>query len=248
MNDIQKRKEIKKMAKSAIHKKYRWECIGLLVVSIMLFYIEFLPCLYLPSIWNGETSVKINYLISQLSLAYIASFFFFYLNILKKEQRKYEDYFPQIIRILRNLFNVFDSHERCLRSLYKEAHKGDTFTYNEASIRIVIEYLKDRENKYLAMYKDQDCSQYTPAYEISGNNHLVCRQIFYDIELLNNFSEILDSNFTMALFRISQNQFILRLKDEQINDLKFYTLLVEEEVKLYKEIESLKKEFKILFG
>ena len=158
------------------------------------------------------------------------------------------DYYPQIIQLLNNLFNVFDSHERCLKSLFKRASKGKSFLYNADSIRSVIEYLKAREKIYLEIYGNEIDNKYTPANEITGSNYLTAGQISYDIELLNNLSEVFSSDFKMALFRISQNLFILKMKDKQINSLKYYGLFVDEEIKLYTEIQNLRKEASFLFG
>lgn len=98
------------------------------------------------------------------------------------------------------------------------------------------------------MYGNEIDNKYTPANEITGSNYLTAGQISYDIELLNNLSEVFSSDFKMALFRISQNQFILKMKDKQINSLKYYSLFVDEEIKLYSEIQNLRKEASILFG
>lgn len=248
MVEAQKRKKIKEAVSFTIHKKYKWEYRGFWIALIGICYIEFMPFLHCPSIWNVDICLKINNLTSQLLLAYIASFIFFYLNIFRKEKRKYEDYYPQIIKLLNNLFSVFDSHEKTLRSLYKGASKGSPFLYNADSIRSVIKYLKAREEIYLKMYGSDTDSEYTPANEITGSNYLTAGQISYDIKLLNNFSDVLNSDFKMILYRISQNQFILKMKDKQINNLKYYGLFVDEEIKLYTEIQNLRKEASLLFG
>ena len=80
-----------------------------------------------------------------------------------------------------------------------------------------------------------------------GSNYLTAGQISYDIDMLNHF-DVLDSNFKMALFRISQNIFIIKLKDKPIHNLRFYGLLVNDEIKLHEEIENLRKEASLLFG
>ena len=38
------------------------------------------------------------------------------------------------------------------------------------------------------------------------------------------------------------------MKDKQINSLKYYGLFVDEEIKLYTEIQNLRKEASFLFG
>ena len=248
MDKTERNKMIKKAAKSSVIKKYKRERWVFQFALLGICYIEFMPCLHCPSIWDADICLKINNLTSQLLLAYIASYIFFYLNILRKEQRMYEDYYPQIIQLLNNLFNVFDSHERCLKSLFKRASKGKSFLYNADSIRSVIEYLKAREKIYLEIYGNEIDNKYTPANEITGSNYLTAGQISYDIELLNNLSEVFSSDFKMALFRISQNLFILKMKDKQINSLKYYGLFVDEEIKLYTEIQNLRKEASFLFG
>ena len=198
MDKTERNKMIKKAAKSSVIKKYKRERWVFQFALLGICYIEFMPCLHCPSIWDADICLKINNLTSQLLLAYIASYIFFYLNILRKEQRMYEDYYPQIIQLLNNLFNVFDSHERCLKSLFKRASKGKSFLYNADSIRSVIEYLKAREKIYLEIYGNEIDNKYTPANEITGSNYLTAGQISYDIELLNNLSEVISSDYKMA--------------------------------------------------
>ena len=243
MNKLPRKKNIKK----AIYNKYRFEFYGFCLALIGVFYIEFLPCLHFYSIWDNSTCVKLNTLISQLLLAYIASYIFFFLNVLKKEQKKYEDYHPYIIKLLTNLFSVFDSHKECLKHLYKEVNKETSFIYNAESIHVIIEHLKDKERVYRKKFGTEIDSRYTPSNELMGSNYLTAGQISYDIDMLNHF-DVLDSNFKMALFRISQNLFIIKLKDKPIHNLRFYGLLVNDEIKLHEEIENLRKEASLLFG
>lgn len=247
MEKLQRKKSIKKAVCFAIYNKYRFEHYGFCFALIGVFYIEFLPCLHFPSIWDYSVCLRINALISQLLLAYIASYIFLYLNMLKKEQKKYEDYYPYIIKLLKNLFGVFDSRKEYLKHLYKEVNKETSFIYNAVSIHIIIEHLKDRERVYREQFGIEIDSHYTPSNELMGSNHFTSGQISYVIDMLNHF-DVLDSNFKMALFRISQNQFIIKLKDEPIHNLRYYGLFVNDEIKLYEEIENLRKEASILFG
>ena len=247
MEKLQRKKSIKKAVCFAIYNKYRFEHYGVCFALIGVFYIEFLPCLHFPSIWDYSVCLRINALISQLLLAYIASYIFLYLDVLKKEQKKYEDYYPYIIKLLKNLFGVFDSRKEYLKHLYKEVNKETSFIYNAVSIHIIIEHLKDRERVYREQFGIEIDSHYTPSNALMGSNHFTSGQISYVIDMLNLF-DVLDSNFKMALFRISQNQFIIKLKDEPIHNLRYYGLFVNDEIKLYEEIENLRKEASILFG
>ena len=232
--------EISKAAKRAIWKKYRNETIGFWISLFFVCYIEFMSKFHIPSIWDIETCSKINNIVLQLLLAFIASFIFLYINILTKELKSYEDSYPQIVRILKNMFSVFDSHERCLKTLYKDATNDDAFVYDEKKIDIIINYLKKNEKEYKKIYGDNKNDLYTPASHITGSNYLTAAQISYDIELLNNFRDILNSDFNMILFDISQNLYISKLKDYQINDLEFYRILVKSEILLHKQITNLK--------
>lgn len=247
MEKLQRKKSVKKAVYFAIYNKYRFEHYGFCLALIGIFYIEFLPCLHLHSIWDYSVCMKINTLISQLLLAYIASYIFLCLNVLKKEQKKYDDYYPHIIKLLANLFSIFDSRKECLKNLYKGINKENSFIYDAVSIYAIIEHLKDREKIYRELYGAQIDSHYTPSNELTGSNYLTSGQISYVLDMLNNF-DILDSNFKMALFRISQNLFIVKLKDNPIHNLRYYSLFVNDEIKLYEEIENLRKESSRLFG
>lgn len=89
MDNTERNKIIKKAAKSSVNKKYKRECWAFRIALLGICYIEFMPFLHCPSIWDADICLKINNLTSQLLLAYIASYIFFYLNILRKEQRMY---------------------------------------------------------------------------------------------------------------------------------------------------------------
>lgn len=239
MNGLEK--VIKKSVKTAIRKKYKCECRLFWLAIIGIFYIEFLPCIHCPSIWNADTCLKINSITSQLLLAYVASYIFLYINILTKERRIYENYYPQIILILKNLFSVFNEHKERLESLYVEATKEKTFNYDKESIHKIINYLKKREDIYINQYKVDKDNEYTPAREITGSNYLTAGQIYYDIKLLETFNEVLSPDFKTILFEISQNLYIIKLKDKPINNLEFYKIMVNSEIKLYKLIEELRE-------
>ena len=248
MDNTERNKIIKKAAKYSVNNKYKRECWGFWFALLGLFYIEFLPFIHCPSIWNDEVCLKINNLTSQLLLAYIASYIFFYINLLKKEQQKYEDYYPRITILLQRLFSVFDSHEKRLASLYKDAKGEDTFIYNKESIETVIDYLEEREKIYIETYGTSAKNDYTPANEISGSNYLTAGQISYDIEKLSYFNDILSSDYKIKLFDISQNLYLTSFKNNLKSDLVTYKLLIEDEIELYKKIKDLKEHSNKIFG
>lgn len=239
---------IKKSAKFAIRKKYKCERRLFWIAIIGIFYIEFLTCIHCPSIWDTETCTTINSLTSQLLLAYIASYIFFYLNVIKREKERIRNCYPQIIHILKNLFSVYESHEKYLKSIFNKLRKGEDFAYSTESFQKIINHLRNEDKVYLEAYKLPIDNEYKPSNTIGGSNFATARQISYDIELLQHFNDIFNSDYQMILFRISQNLYILKYKNNRINNLDFYETLIDEEITLNKEIQELKKQSSPMFG
>lgn len=153
MEKLQRKKSVKKAVYFAIYNKYRFEHYGFCLALIGIFYIEFLPCLHLHSIWDYSVCMKINALISQLLLAYIASYIFLCLNVLKKEQKKYDDYYPHIIKLLANLFGIFDSRKERLKNLYKGINKENFLYMMQFQFMPLLNTLKI-EKKYIENYME----------------------------------------------------------------------------------------------
>ena len=70
-------KRIIKASKRVVFLKYKNEVIAFIIALMVLLYIEFFPNYHLPSLLDNSICNKINNLIYQLLLAYVASFIFF---------------------------------------------------------------------------------------------------------------------------------------------------------------------------
>lgn len=227
-----------------IISKYRCE-IGVFILSfIMCIYIEFGEEYYLRSIfsWSDETCTKLNGLLLQFSVAYIASFIFFVLNIVLKEKRTYTLFYPQITRILDNMFVVFNGHRNLLDNLFRQAKNNDNhFSYDEESLGLIVNYLK-KKDKELAGKNMADNMEIKPfSCDLSGNNYLTAMQISYDIDLLMKYSDILTPEILSILFDISQNNYIIRHKGQPQDNIYSYELFLQEDVQLYYKIRELRK-------
>lgn len=224
--------------------KYRYEIGGFLFSCVLCFYIEFGEEYYLYPIfnWSDETCAKLNSLLLQVSIAYVASFIFFVINIASKEIRKYTLFYPQIARILDNLFVVFDGHKKLLESLYRQAKSNDShFSYDEASLGLIVNYLKKKDKELESKNKADDMKIKPFSCELSGNNYLIAMQISYDINLLMKYSDILTPKILSILFDISQNDYIIRHKGQPQDNIYMYELFLQDDVQLYYKIRELRK-------
>lgn len=241
MEDSKNIKRINEIAKNVIKNKYKCETNIFKAALGGVIYIEFLEIIHIPSIWSIETCTTINNLISQLLLAYIASYIFFCLNVVKKEKERIRNCYPQILHILNNLFSVYDTHEKYLKSIFKKLRQSEDFTYKTESFQKIINHLRNEDKVYLEAYNLSIDNEYKPSNTIGGSNYVTATQISYDIELLQHFNDIFSSDYQMVLFRISQNPYILKYKNNRNNNLVFYEALIKEEIDLNKEIQKLKK-------
>ena len=224
-------------------RKYKWESIIFIVLSIVLILIEFFQELHFEVRFSINTCEKINNILSQLCLAYIASYIFFAINIINRETRKNMFVYPHIIHILRDIFLTIASHEGLLMFISQKMTSNETFEYNKNGILDILSALEkegtslEENNKLSAM--------------ICDNGIQLAKRIIYNIELLNHFSESFNTDYNSLLYSISQNNFILQLMDKNEIDINDYKRLLLSNIKLYNQIEILRdkseKIFKIEF-
>lgn len=237
MNGLEK--VIKKSVKTAIRKKYKCECRLFWLSIIGVFYIEFLPCIHCPSIWNAETCLKINNILSQLCLAYIASFIFFAINIIDREVKKNILIYPHIIHILGDIFMTFASHKGLLIFISQKTSTNETFEYNINREIEVISALKEGKSS------SEDIKKLSAM--LCDNSIQLAKKTHYNIELLNHFSESFDTDFNSLLYSISQNYFILQFKDKNEICLNDYERFLPNNMKLHEQIELLRKKSETIF-
>lgn len=230
---------IKRTATINTLKKYRWESHIFIFFSLLLIWIEFFPSLHFKTDFSIEMCNKINNIISQLCLAYVASYIFLCVNVMNREQKNKALIYPHIIRILKDIFFATASHHGLLIFLSKHIKSNETFTY---SIDEILEILS-------ALKKDN-----TPPNDKLNLSTMLCnnsiemaKKISYDIELLNNFSDLFESKYNSLLYTISQNYFILQLKNKDEITITDYQRLILQNIELYKTIELLREESEKIF-
>ncbi len=228
-----------KAAKNVVYKKYQLLNWGFWGALLGIFYIEFLPIIHIPSIWNVEICTKINNITLQILLAYVASYIYFYLNIIKKEIKDGAIFVPHMIYILRDIFSASSKHAGFMMFLSKQTLSNDNFNYKTNEILDILSVLKTVKN---SSKEKEELS-----ILLCDNSLDLAKKISYDIELLNHFSESFDTEYKTLLYSISQNNFIQQLKDKEEITITDYERLFIQNIELHQKIELLRDKSEKIF-
>lgn len=178
---------------------------------------------------------KINSLISNFSLAYIASYIFWLTNNIFKYMKDIRIIYPQLKSITYNLLAVHDTYIKDLKRFYKDIplNVNKSFDLNEESLSQTIKDAK----KHDVLFKS-----------LCGANYQTAAQIHYDIDLLLKYTTYLDTSFLAMIMDIGRNPFIIQHKMSLRDDLYIFECLQQDVIRLSEQVNKLREYTKKEFG
>lgn len=207
-----------------LFKKYTVETFAFMICIIIVLWLELTNYrFYIDTTINFN---KINSLISNFSLAYIASYIFWITNYFFKYVKDIRIIYPQLKSITDNLFAVYDDYISDLKDFYKDIfnEKNESFILNTSSLTEIIEDAKKNDTKI---------------ERLCGVNYKTAAQINYDIDLLLKYNIYLDTSFFAIIMDIGRNVFIIQHKMNLRNDLSIFEALKNSVVKLSEQVNTL---------
>lgn len=174
---------------------------------------------------------KINSLISNFSLAYIASYIFWITNYFFKYMKEIRIIYPQLKSITDNLFAVYDAYIKDLTRFYKDIPSAEdkSFVLNEESLNQIINNVKEN---------NVQCKS------LCGANYQTSAQINYDIDLLLKYNIYLDASFFAIIMDIGRNTFIIQHKMNLRDNLFIFECLIRDVINLSEQVNKLQEYIK----
>lgn len=209
-----------------LFKKYTFETFAFMSCIIIVLWLELTNYrFYIDTTINFN---KINSLISNFSLAYIASYIFWMTNYFFKYVKDIRIIYPQLKSITDNLFAVYDAYIDALSVHYKNIpmKENESFVLNEDCLKEIIENAKKNN-----VQTEQLC----------GANHLIAAQMNYDIDLLLKYNIYLDAFFLAKIMDIGRNVFIIQHKMNLRKNLFIFESSIRSVVKLSEQVDHLRK-------
>ena len=132
------------------------------------------------------------------------------------------------------------SHAGFMMFLSKQTLSNDNFNYKTNEIHDILSALKTVKNSSKEKEK--------LSILLCHNSLDMIKKISYDIELLNHFSETFDTEYKTLLYSISQNNFILQLKDKDEITITDYERFFIQDIELHQKIELLREKSEKIFS
>jgi hypothetical protein len=184
----------------------RFELFVLLIISILIIVIIDFTHFRFNALIKGS-SIKINEILSRLSLAYISSFIFYFVVVYLKEETDRKNVYPYIKHQIHSIFSI----HKIVISKLKDSDINENIFLNKEELARILDKVSPLDS-----IKSIEQMPHGTFYELLVFESKHAKNAIY---LLFGKMKYIDSELSKILFEIENSNFI----SFGINELQYYS-------------------------